>query len=145
MEKSVAIQLQGLTKVFGSVVANNHVSLDIYKGEILSILGENGCGKTTLMNMIAGIYYPDDGDILIDGKKVKINSPRDAYNFKIGMIHQHFKLVDVFSAVDNIILGEDLKFNNEDKKSAKTKIKKWFNFNFLAKNRGKEKPFRDFC
>ncbi|MCI7401908.1 MAG: ABC transporter ATP-binding protein [Christensenella sp.] len=138
MEKSVAIQLQGLTKVFGSVVANNHVSLDIYKGEILSILGENGCGKTTLMNMIAGIYYPDDGDILIDGKKVKINSPRDAYNFKIGMIHQHFKLVDVFSAVDNIILGEDLKFNNEDKKSAKTKIKKWFNFNFLAKNRGKE-------
>lgn len=97
--------MRGITKTFGSVVANNNVDLDIYKGEILSLLGENGSGKTTLMNMLSGIYFPDEGQILIDGKPVTISSPKEAFDFGIGMIHQHFKLVDVFTAVENIVLG----------------------------------------
>ena len=105
MEKQLALEMRGITKTFGSVVANDHVDLDIYRGEILSILGENGCGKTTLMNMIAGIYYPDEGTIRIDGQEVVIRSPKDAFDHKIGMIHQHFKLVDLFTAAENIVLG----------------------------------------
>ena len=105
MEKKLALQMRGITKRFGSVLANDHVDLDVYEGEILAILGENGCGKTTLMNMIAGIYYPDEGQILIDGKEVIIRSPKDAFDHKIGMIHQHFKLVDLFTAAENIVLG----------------------------------------
>ncbi len=113
MEKTVILQLKNITKKFGSkVIANNNVSLDVYKGEILSILGENGCGKTTLMNMVAGIYYPDSGKILINGEEVVIRSPRDAFDHKIGMIHQHFKLIDIFSAAQNVALGvEGEKFN----------------------------------
>ncbi len=106
MEKTVAIELRGITKTFGDVVANKNVDLDVYRGEILSILGENGSGKTTLMNMIAGIYFPDEGHIYINGEEVVIKSPKDAFAHRIGMIHQHFKLVDTFSAADNIILGE---------------------------------------
>ncbi len=105
MEKQLALEMRGITKRFGPVVANKRVNLDVYRGEILSILGENGCGKTTLMNMIAGIYYPDEGQILIDGKEVVIRSPKDAFDHKIGMIHQHFKLVDLFTAAENIVLG----------------------------------------
>ena len=105
MEKTIALQLKGVTKTFGKVVANDHVDLDVYHGEILAILGENGCGKTTLMNMIAGIYYPDAGQIYVEGQEVIIRSPKEAYDYKIGMIHQHFKLVDVFSAAQNIVLG----------------------------------------
>ena len=121
MKSAVAIELRNITKRFGSIVANNNVSLSVSKGEILSILGENGSGKTTLMNMISGIYYPDEGSILIDGEEVVISSPKDAFDYKIGMIHQHFKLVDVFSAAENIVLG------NEDKslvniKSAETAV-----------------------
>ena len=100
-----AVSLRGIRKTFGSVVANDHVDLDIRRGEILAILGENGSGKTTLMNMLSGIYYPDEGQIFIDGKEVTISSPRDAFRYGIGMIHQHFKLVDVFTATENIILG----------------------------------------
>lgn len=113
MDKTVILQLKNITKKFGSkVIANNNVSLDVYKGEILSILGENGCGKTTLMNMVAGIYYPDFGKILINGEEVIIRSPRDAFEHKIGMIHQHFKLIDIFSAAQNVALGvEGEKFN----------------------------------
>ena len=81
------------------------VSLDIYRGEIVALLGENGSGKTTLMNMLSGIYYPDEGQIFIDGKEVVIRSPKDAYRLGIGMIHQHFKLVDVMTAAENIVLG----------------------------------------
>jgi len=102
---NAAIELKNITKTFGNVVANKNVSLTVNKGEILSILGENGSGKTTLMNMISGIYFPDHGQIFIDGEEVVIKSPKDAFNYKIGMIHQHFKLVDVFSATENIVLG----------------------------------------
>ena len=107
MEKQLALQLRGITKRFGRVVANNHVDLDVYRGEILAVLGENGCGKTTLMNMIAGIYFPDEGQIFVDGHEVIIRSPKDAFEHKIGMIHQHFKLVDLFTAAENIVLGTE--------------------------------------
>lgn len=108
-----AIELKNITKTFGSVVANKDVNLSVYNGEILALLGENGSGKTTLMNMISGLYFPDDGQILIDGKEVVIRSPKDAFDYKIGMIHQHFKLVDVFTAAENIVLGlkEEGKYN----------------------------------
>ena len=97
--------MRGITKRFGPVVANDHVSMDINRGEILALLGENGSGKTTLMNMLSGIYFPDEGTIAIDGQEVVIRSPRDAYDLGIGMIHQHFKLVDVLTAAENIVLG----------------------------------------
>lgn len=100
-----AIKLKNVTKTFGSVVANKDVSLEIRKGEILALLGENGSGKTTLLNMIAGIYYPDSGEVFVNGKPVEIRSPKDAYRLGIGMIHQHFKLIDVFTATENIALG----------------------------------------
>ena len=105
MNKEVAIELRHITKTFGSITANKDVDMTVYKGEILAILGENGSGKTTLMNMIAGIYYPDAGHIIVNGEEAVIKSPKDAFNYKIGMIHQHFKLVDVFTASENIILG----------------------------------------
>ncbi len=105
MAKEVLIEFQNITKAFGSLVANNGISMDVLRGEILSVLGENGCGKTTLMNMLAGIYYPDSGRILIRGKETAIRSPKDAFDQKIGMIHQHFKLIPVFSAAENVVLG----------------------------------------
>lgn len=113
MSSKIAVELKGITKTFGSVVANKNVNLQMRRGEILAILGENGSGKTTLMNMLSGIYYPDEGSILIDGNEVVIKSPKDAFKYKIGMIHQHFKLVDVFTATQNIVLGvkDDRKFN----------------------------------
>lgn len=100
-----AIELKNITKRFGKVVANDKVNLTVRKGEILSILGENGSGKTTLMNMLSGIYFPDEGQIFVEGREVTIASPKDAYHLGIGMIHQHFKLVDVLTAAENIILG----------------------------------------
>ena len=116
MEEKLALELKNITKTFGSVVANKNVSLKVRKGEILSVLGENGSGKTTLMNMVSGIYYPDSGQMFIDGEEVNITSPKDAFNYKIGMIHQHFKLVDVFSAAENIVLGleDSKKFKMEE-------------------------------
>lgn len=100
-----AVRMRNITKTFGPVAANSKVNLDINKGEILALLGENGSGKTTLMNMLAGIYYPDDGRIFVEEQEVVIPSPKDAFTLGIGMIHQHFKLVDVFTAAENIILG----------------------------------------
>ncbi len=108
----IAVEMRGITKQFGSITANKDVDLKVYAGEILSLLGENGSGKTTLMNMLAGIYYPDAGDIFVNGEKVSIKDPKDAYELKIGMIHQHFKLVDVFTAAENVVLGmNDGKFS----------------------------------
>lgn len=112
MNNPIALECKGVTKTFGNVIANKNVDLCVHRGEILSILGENGSGKTTLMNMISGIYFPDEGSIFVDGKEVAIRSPKDAFNLKIGMIHQHFKLVDVFDATENIVLGiSGKKFN----------------------------------
>ncbi len=105
METKNAVLMENITKTFGEVVANNNVSLEINKGEILSLLGENGSGKTTLMNMLSGIYLPDSGNIYVNGEKVSIGSPHDAFDLHIGMIHQHFKLVDVLTAAENIVLG----------------------------------------
>ncbi len=112
MNNTVALELKNISKKFGDKYANKNVDLNLYNGEILAILGENGSGKTSMVNMIAGIYYPDEGEIYVDGKPAVITSPKDAFKYKIGMIHQHFKLVDVFSASENIVLGikEDKKF-----------------------------------
>ena len=104
-DHAAAVEMRNITKTFGPVVANDGVSIGIYKGEILALLGENGSGKTTLMNMLSGIYFPDEGEILVNGKPVIIRSPRDAFDLGIGMIHQHFKLVDVLTATENIVLG----------------------------------------
>lgn len=102
----LALELKNITKAFGTkVVANKNVNLDLRRGEILALLGENGSGKTTLMNMIAGIYHPDEGEIFVNGEPVAINSPKDSFGYGIGMIHQHFKLVDLFTATENIVLG----------------------------------------
>lgn len=106
-EKQPAVRMRHISKSFGQVKANNDVNLDIYGGEILALLGENGSGKTTLMNMLSGIYFPDAGSIEIQGKPVTIASPRDAFEYGIGMVHQHFRLVNVFSAAENIVLGLD--------------------------------------
>ena len=130
MSKIPAIELKNITKTFGRVVANKNVSLTANGGEILSILGENGSGKTTLMNMISGIYFPDEGQIFVNGEEVNIRSPKDAFNLKIGMIHQHFKLVDVFSATENIILGLEgkEKFNIKEAANKVTEISLKYGF-----------------
>lgn len=122
MEKIHAVEFKGITKRFGSVVANNAVDLYLDKGVIMALLGENGSGKTTLMNMLAGIYFPDEGQILIDGKPVTISSPKDAFDNKIGMIHQHFKLVDVFTAAENVVLGLEEK-GKLDRRAVSAKVK----------------------
>ncbi|MBE6133610.1 MAG: ATP-binding cassette domain-containing protein [Erysipelotrichaceae bacterium] len=114
-----AIRFENITKTFGKVVANHDVSFALEEGKIYSILGENGSGKTTLMNMIAGIYKQDAGKLYINEEEAEINSPRDAYKYRIGMIHQHFKLVDVFTATENVLLGltkQDYKLFNKDQK-----------------------------
>ena len=107
MPTEYAIEMKGITKTFGSVVANRDVELNVRQGEILALLGENGSGKTTLMNMLSGIYKPDSGTILVNGWQAVINSPEDAKRLGIGMVHQHFKLVDIFSAADNSWLGDE--------------------------------------
>lgn len=138
MKKQVAIELKNICKYFpGNVVANKNVNLTLYKGEILSLLGENGSGKTTLMNMISGIYFPDEGQIFIGGEEVVIRSPKDAFDHKIGMIHQHFKLVDVFTAAENIVLGvnEGKKFNIKDVNSRVREIAERYGFNIDPKKR----------
>ena len=125
-----AIRLENISKSFGSIRANINVNLSVYRGEILAILGENGSGKTTLMNMVSGIYYPDSGRIYIDGEEAIIASPKDAFRYKIGMIHQHFKLVDVFSATENIMLGVDdgKKFSEKDARAKVVEISEKYGF-----------------
>ena len=105
--------------MFGTVLANNNIDLSVNYGEILALLGENGSGKTTLMNMLSGIYHPDRGSIYVDGKEASIKSPTDSQKYQIGMIHQHFKLIDVFSAIDNVVLGSGRSASKSDKKKAK--------------------------
>lgn len=130
MEHKIAIELKNICKYFDQKAANKNINLAIRTGEILSILGENGSGKTTLMNMISGIYYPDEGQILINGEEVVIRSPKDAFDHKIGMIHQHFKLVDVFSAAQNIVLGlkEDGPFDMKEVSKKVTEITEKYGF-----------------
>ena len=123
LEPVYAIELRNITKRFGSVVANDNISLGLRRGEILSLLGENGSGKTTLMNMLAGIYLPDEGEILADGKPISIHSPKDAFAHHIGMIHQHYKLVDVFTAAENIVLGLDEGKSHLNIKAINAKVK----------------------
>ena len=101
------IRLKNICKSFGTVQANKNVSIDVSKGEILALLGENGSGKSTLVNMLSGIYTPDSGEIEIGGKNVVFRSPKDAINAGIGMIHQHFKLIDVLTAAENIVIGQE--------------------------------------
>ena len=123
--------MAGITKDFGKGLANDNITLEIYKGEILSLLGENGSGKTTLMNMLSGIYFPDSGTIYVNGKEVSIASPRDAFDLHIGMIHQHFKLVDVFTAAENIVLGlnEHVKLDLKSVRAAVKDICARYGFN----------------
>jgi len=120
LNTSAAVELRNISKRFGTVLANDNVSLSINRGEILALLGENGSGKTTLMNMLAGIYFPDSGTITVNGKPAVISSPREAFELGIGMIHQHFKLVDVLTAAENIILGLEGRL---DLKNATKKIR----------------------
>lgn len=115
-----AIELKNIVKTFGSVVANNNINVELKQGEILALLGENGSGKTTLMNMLSGIYQPDSGEILVNGEKVVIHSPEDSKKLGIGMVHQHFKLVDVFDATDNIFMGAEKKKYGLKEKLAET-------------------------
>ena len=120
MENNVAVSMRHITKAFGTkVVANKDVSMDIQSGEILALLGENGSGKTTLMNMLSGIYHQDSGQIFVGGQEVHITSPKDAYDLGIGMIHQHFKLVDVLTATENVALGMDKKKAKNNREIAK--------------------------
>ena len=130
MAAEYAIELRNINKSFGSVAANKNINLKVRQGEILALLGENGSGKTTLMNMLSGIYKPDSGEIFVDGKAVSVNSPEDAKRLGIGMVHQHFKLVDIFSAADNIWIGTE----QEKGSSAKSKLSQIF----LRKNRFSE-------
>ena len=122
-EQVKVIELKNITKTFGSIIANKNVNLDLYKGEILSILGENGSGKTTAMNIISGIYAPEEGSIYINGEEVVIRSPQDSLKHGVGMVHQHFKLVDVFTAAENILLGLDKKEYKESSKNVEQKVK----------------------
>ena len=101
------LELRGITKRFGSLVANDHIDLVVQPGEIRALLGENGAGKTTLMNVLYGLMQPDEGEILLDDKPVAIHSPRDAIRAKIGMVHQHFMLVPVFTVAENVTLGAE--------------------------------------
>jgi simple sugar transport system ATP-binding protein len=99
------LELKGITKTFPGVLANDHIDLKLEEGEILALLGENGAGKTTLMNILYGLYTPDEGEILVRGERVEIHNPRDAIKHGIGMVHQHFMLVPVFTVTENVMLG----------------------------------------
>lgn len=101
------VEMLNITKRFPGIIANDNITLQLKKGEIHALLGENGAGKSTLMSVLFGLYQPEEGEIRKDGKKVEINDPNDANALGIGMVHQHFKLVDVFSAADNIWLGDE--------------------------------------
>ncbi len=113
------VSMRSITKTFGNVTANDHVDFSLNKGEIHALLGENGSGKSTLMNILSGLYRPDSGEIYVKGKKVSINSPKDAIAYGIGMIHQHFKLAEAFTAFENIVMGNTKGFWTREKKLSK--------------------------
>ncbi len=117
--QTISIQMENITKSFGALKANEDVNLSVYAGEIHALLGENGAGKSTLMNMLSGIYTPDSGFISVEGKHVRFTSPKDSIGLGIGMIHQHFKLVDILTAKENILLGQKKKSGQKDKELAK--------------------------
>ena len=120
-----AIEFKGITKRFGSVVANDHVDLKIYPGEVHALLGENGAGKTTLMNILYGLYKADEGQILMNGKPLAIRSPQDAIRAGIGMVHQHYMLVDIFSAAENVfLLGNDPWYRLKKDKKIEAELEK---------------------
>lgn len=121
-ENVYALQMQDITVEFPGVLANDHVSIDCKKGEVLGLLGENGAGKTTLMNVLYGLYPPTSGKIFLDGEEVKIGSPSEAIANGIGMVHQHFKLVDTLSVIENVILGMPSKKQHLDLEPAKKKL-----------------------
>lgn len=117
--QTISIQMENITKSFGALKANEDVNLSVYAGEIHALLGENGAGKSTLMNMLSGIYTPDSGFISVEGKRVRFASPKDSIELGIGMIHQHFKLIDILTAKENILLGQKKKSRQSDKDLAK--------------------------
>lgn len=117
--QTISIQMENITKSFGALKANEDVNLSVYAGEIHALLGENGAGKSTLMNMLSGIYTPDSGFISVEGKQVRFTSPKDSIALGIGMIHQHFKLIDILTAKENILLGQKKKAGQNDKELAK--------------------------
>jgi general nucleoside transport system ATP-binding protein len=104
VEASTVLEMRGITKQFPGVLANDHVSFDLRKGEVHALLGENGAGKSTLMNILYGLYRPDEGEILLQGKKVSFGSAKDAIDRGIGMVHQHFMLIPVMTVAENIVL-----------------------------------------
>ena len=106
MEKTIAIEMAGISKSFGAIKANENINLSVAEGEVHAILGENGAGKSTLMNMLSGIYTPDSGSVRLYGESVQFASPKDAIKRGIGMIYQHFNLIDVMTATENIIIGQ---------------------------------------
>ena len=103
MEDNCVIEMCHITKVFPGIIANDDITLGLRKGEIHALLGENGAGKSTLMSVLFGLYQPEEGEILYNGKPVKITDPNVATSLGIGMVHQHFKLVECFTVLDNII------------------------------------------
>ncbi|MCA9950308.1 MAG: ABC transporter ATP-binding protein [Anaerolineales bacterium] len=107
-KSTLVLQAKGITKRFPGVIANDKVDLDLYKGEILALLGENGAGKSTLMNMLYGLYHPDEGEIWLKGEKVELKNPRDAIDRGVGMVHQHFQLVPVMTVAENVMLGSEI-------------------------------------
>ena len=123
METLYAIEMLNITKRFPGIIANDNITLQLKKGEIHALLGENGAGKSTLMSVLFGLYQPEEGIIKKDGQVVSIKNPNDANALGIGMVHQHFKLVECFSVLDNIIMGvEPTKYGLLQKKEARDKV-----------------------
>ena len=129
MEKEYVIEMLGITKKFGNILANDHIDIRLQKGHILALCGENGAGKSTIMSILFGLYEPDEGVIKKDGQEVKITNPNDATKLNIGMVHQHFKLVDTFTVLQNIILGDEILKEFDDNPNIFTKT-----FNYLNKH-----------